>query len=198
MKTTFKPKNGSTTMQIEAETDNERALLHAVFGSYWWRERRHYYKQKKNYSAPRLRLMREYDKNGKVAKIVVKQVDYISYKKLEAKGWEKVTTSTEQKGILVFKKIDSSYLMGYIDNKFTFYYVHHIGIDLNKTEDIIYLDQYLRDRYEGHMESSVFVKNLITGIICEWGKDNRDFIRKYTVSTMEELGETIKKITAPQ
>ena len=185
-------------MQIEAETNNERALLHAVFGSYWWRERRHYYKPKKNYSAPRLRLMREYDKNGKVAKIVVKQVDYISYKKLEAKGWKKVTTSTEQKGILVFKKIDSSYLMGYIDNKFTFYYVHHIDIDLNKIEDIIYLDQYLRDRYEDHMESSVFVKNLITGIICEWGKDNRDFIRKYTVSTMEELGETIKKITAPQ
>lgn len=41
MKTTFKPQNGSTTMQIKAETDQERALLHAVFGSYWWRERKH-------------------------------------------------------------------------------------------------------------------------------------------------------------
>lgn len=199
MKTTFNSYKGDISMQIVPETDQERALLHAVFGSYWWRERRHFYKDKKDkYSAPRLRLMREYDKNGKVAKIVVKQVDYISYAKLEAKGWIKVRTSTQQEGILAFKKIGANYLMGYINNKFTFYYVYHIGIDLNGTEDIIDLYQYLRDRYKRPMYSSVFVKNLITGIICEWGKDNRDLIRKYTVSTMEELGETIKKMTMSQ
>ncbi len=74
MKTTFKPYKGTTQMQIEAETDQERALLTSVFGAP--------YPGKQGRSVARGRKLRlRYESQGsEIKKMWVEQVKYITPK----------------------------------------------------------------------------------------------------------------------
>lgn len=198
MKTTFKPKNGSTTMQIEAETDNERALLHATFGTYWMREKRKAFKDLgQKISSPRLRLVREYQ-DGKVAKILVKQVDYVSKDKITAKGWTHFSFGEDKKEQIYIKSHKKGAFIGYLTSRFHFYYIPYTDdIDLYDLQywTNSFLQSCEQEGYFDKEDSEYIAKKIVIGLRRMYPHYNFN-CRKYTVLTIEELGETIKKITA--
>ncbi len=206
MKTKFKPYRGQSSMQIEAENDQERALLHSVFGRYYYENKN---KKDRKLHSPRLRLIREYQ-DGKVNKILVKQVDYISSLWLKNKGWS-ITEDTEgaeySNDIVYYKRINNKRILyGKFNVKFTFYDVylpqdHYLSqYEKNISElgwQMGWAMQYDRELTQHiNREEYPFTSTIELLKAFDEFKSENACLRKYTIHTIDELEEVIKKITA--
>lgn len=208
MKTKFKPYKGTTSMQIEAETDLERALLHATFGRYYYRDKN----EDKRPHRGRLRLVREYQ-DGKVNKILVKMVEYISPNFLIEKGWQLYSNPEEnpdvENPITYWKKeIGGGYLLlGIFTNNYFVIYKAYIkennfgygGINISSLGTMRENLRYMLQNNQELQNSADTAKTIFGEIIVLLqGYNKKNYrMKRHSVKTEEEYGEVIKKIIEP-